>query len=125
VGGRDLYPLKHLISVHGSERYRGLLPIQKGTKMSETTYYMIEQRKRTLVPTVGSKRRCYDGCFHPNDWEEGWTAWSWLNLKMTKEQAEKRLVYWQDLNGYAVKERGPQATTQFRISVDTVYDGTW
>lgn len=88
-------------------------------------YYMIEVRRRTLVATEGSQRRIYNGCPKPSDWEEGWTAWDWLNLKLTKEQAEKRLVYWEDLSNYAVKCRGEGARSEYRIVPDTVYDGTW
>jgi len=88
-------------------------------------YYLIEHRKRILLPTEGSKKRCYNGCFHPDDWEEGWTSWSWLNLKMTKEQAERRLKFWEELNTYAVKQRGNKDESQYRIRVDDVYDGTW
>jgi len=83
------------------------------------TYYMIEHRKQTLTPTEGSKRRCYDGCFHPDDWEYGWTNWDWLNLKLTLEQAKERLKFWEELSSGAGKP------TQYRISVDTVYNGTW
>jgi len=90
-----------------------------------TEFLMIEFRKRTLVSTLNSKRRCYDGCFHPNDWEEVWTKWDWLSLKLTQDQAEQKLKFWQDLNDYAVNERGPSAKQEFRIVPDTVYDGTW
>lgn len=90
-----------------------------------TEYFMIEYRKRTLVATPGSQRRCYNGCFHPRDWEEAWTDWDWLSLKLSKEQAEEKLSFWKDLNAYAVKERGAGAMQEFRIAPDTVYDGSW
>ena len=89
------------------------------------TYLMIEYRSPTLTPTEGSQRRCYNGCFHPDDWEETWTAWAWLNLKLTPEQAEEKLQFWRDLNASAVKARGPGARKEYRVVPDTVYDGTW
>ena len=49
--------------------------------------------KKTLVATPGSQRRCYHGCFHPNDWEEGWTEWDWLNLNVP----ESKLEFWNNL----------------------------
>jgi len=90
-----------------------------------TQYLMIEYRKLTLSPTAGSQRRCYNGCFHPSDWEEVWTHWDWLSLKLTPEEADKKLEFWQGLNDYAVKERGPKAKQEFRIVPDTIYDGSW
>lgn len=48
---------------------------------------MIEHRKRTFSPTPGSQRRCYDGCFPSSDWEEDWTEWEWLSLKLSEEEA--------------------------------------
>lgn len=55
----------------------------------------VYQRRRTLVATPGSQRRCYDGCFHPDDWEEVWTAWSELETNMP----EDRLTFWRELGG--------------------------
>ena len=91
--------------------------------MSE--YYMIEARNRTLVATPNSMRRVYNGCAHPDDWEMGWTGWDWLQLKLSKEQAEERLKFWRDLTDYAVSERGESAKSEYRVVPDTVYDGTW
>ena len=93
--------------------------------MATPTYYMIEHRKLTLSATPNSKRRCYNECFHPNDWKEVWTEWGWLNLKLTLEEAKRKLGYWENLSAYAVRERKTKADSQYRISVDNVYDGTW
>jgi hypothetical protein len=88
-------------------------------------YYMIERRKRTLHAREGSQRRCYNGCFPDSDWEEGWTNWDWINLKLSLEAAQIRLKFWEDLTKYAVSQRGKEAEQQYRIVPDTVYDGTW
>lgn len=88
-------------------------------------FFMIECRKRTLTPTANSQRRCYNGCFPSSDWEQGWTEWDWISLKLTEKEAQKKLEFWKSLNDFAVKERGLTAKKQFRIVPDTVYDGTW
>jgi hypothetical protein len=82
--------------------------------------YMIEHRKRTLIPTAGSKRRCYDGYFPSNDWEEGWTAWSFLELGLSLERAKERLEDWNGLSLYAAKERKTKISTEYRIVLDTI-----
>jgi hypothetical protein len=88
-------------------------------------YFMIEYRKKTLAATHNSQRRCYHGHFHEDDWEEGWTAWTWLNLKLTLDQATQRLEFWENLNQYCVDARGERARKEFRVVPDTVYDGSW
>lgn len=70
----------------------------------------ILQRVKTRVPTPGSQRRCYDGCWHPDDWFVEWTAW----VVLESDAPESRLEFWRDLNDYAVKERGESARKEFR-----------
>ena len=82
--------------------------------------YMIEQRERTRVATHGSQHRIYNGCPHPDDWEDGWTAWDWLSLNLGEEQAQEKLKFWQDLTKYAVSQRGPSAMSEYRIVPDTI-----
>jgi hypothetical protein len=93
--------------------------------MAEHEYFMIEVRSRTLIPKPGSQRRCYNGCYPDSDWEHGWGRWEWLTLKLTKEKAALKLRFLEDLSTYAVRKRGPEAESQYRIVPDTVYDGTW
>lgn len=73
-------------------RNRPEKPVPPVPEVPRGTVY---QRKRTLVATPGSQRRCYHGCFHPDDWEEVWTAWTELEGNMPEE----RLTFWRELGG--------------------------
>lgn len=53
------------------------------------------------------QRRCYDG--HHFSSELRWTDWSELET-IPADRVERRLAFWQELNDYAVKERGPEGT---------------
>ena len=53
----------------------------------------IYQRKRVRIPTPGSQRRCYNGCFHPSDWEIVWGNWEKLSSNVT----ESKLEFWNEL----------------------------
>lgn len=53
----------------------------------------IYQSKLIRVATPGSQRRCYDGCFHPDDWEMVWSEWDWLSLNCP----ESKLEFWRSL----------------------------
>lgn len=53
------------------------------------------QRARVRVPTPGSQRRCYNGCFPSSDWEMVWSDWEVLESKCP----ESRLQFWESLGG--------------------------
>jgi len=72
---------------------------------------IIQKRVRVRVPTPGSQRRCYDGCFHPDDWYFQWTEWTDLETTDNPD----RIKFWKDLNDYAVSARGESARAEFRI----------
>lgn len=74
----------------------------------------IETRRKQLVATQGSRRRCYNGCFHSSDWETVDTDWETLELNVAPENVENRLEFWRDLNAYAVSQRGVGARREFR-----------
>ena len=73
----------------------------------------IEQRDKTLVPTAGSQRRCYDGCFHPDDWEKSYTPWESLCLYVPEDEVERKLTYWRELNAYS-KSVGGKGSSEYR-----------
>ena len=51
------------------------------------------------VATPGSQRRCYDGCFHPDDWEMVWGPWEVIRTNCTEDSTE----YWKDFDKCQVK----------------------
>ena len=75
--------------------------------------YTIEERKKVLVPTYGSKRRCYDGCFPSSDWEEGYTPWEYLSRNVPEDKVEERLTYWRELTAYS-KSVGGKGNSEYR-----------
>jgi len=68
--------------------------------------YTIEKRDRILVPTSGSQRRCYNGCFPSSDWEHGWSAWDWLNLNVPEDAVTAKLTFWRELTEYSLSVGG-------------------
>ena len=78
--------------------------------------YTIEHRKKTRVPTVGSRRRCYNGCFHSSDWDIVWTPWS----EFETNRPESRLTFWRELNDYAVSQRGSDSAYEYRLKEERV-----
>ena len=63
--------------------------------------------------------RCYDGHHYKSElvwsnWEDGESFIS-CTEEAAKEEAEKRMTWWQDLNNYAVKERGEGARREYRV----------
>jgi len=73
------------------------------------TVSVIEFRKKRLVNT-DPQRRCYNGC-HASS-ELVWTGWAEIDYT---RKPEERLVFWRDLNDYAISERGESARSEFRI----------
>lgn len=45
-------------------------------------------RRKELIPTPGSQRRCYNGCFPSSDWEEVWSDWEVLFRNVPEEDLE-------------------------------------
>ncbi len=72
---------------------------------------MIQHRCQIEVNT-DPQRRCYDGCHAKS--EMRWTEWSDLD-EATPERVEASLKFWRELNDYAVSQRGPSATKEFRV----------
>jgi hypothetical protein len=69
----------------------------------------IESRQQIEVNT-DPQRRCYNGCHYSSEFV--WTSWKLLDHDGT----EKRLLFWQGLNDYAVSQRGKSAKREFRIT---------
>ena len=77
--------------------------------------YVIEYRTIQVVNT-DPQRRCYHGCNAKEELVWGpWKALDWTS----KERSEERLKFWQELNDYAVSQRGESAKSKFRL-VETV-----
>lgn len=69
-------------------------------------------RLRILVNT-DPQRRCYNGVHASSEWQ--WTDWSELEPCVAPEKEAARLKFWQELNDYAVSQRGPSARREFKL----------
>lgn len=58
--------------------------------------------------------RCYNGVYF--DAEHVWGPWELLNICATLEDAQDKLTFWQELNDYAVSQRGDSAKCEFKIT---------
>jgi hypothetical protein len=59
------------------------------------------------------QHRCYNGAFGAHHFE--WSSWShWDFGSLSK--LERRRQFWQDLNDYAVSQRGSEAKQEFRVA---------
>lgn len=58
--------------------------------------------------------RCYNGVYF--DAEYVWGPWEVLEYDLTAEKAPRRLEFWQELNDYAVSQRGDSAKCEFKIT---------
>ena len=70
--------------------------------------FTIEHRRLIEVNT-DPQRRCYYGVHAKSEFH--WTAWEVLESNVKPE----RIEFWQDLNDYAVRERGKGAKKEFRL----------
>ena len=61
--------------------------------------FTILTRKKVMVPTDNSQRRCYNGCFPSSDWEWVWDAWEELEVGMPAS----RIDFWKDLGKLSTK----------------------
>jgi len=73
----------------------------------------IETRQRSLINT-DPQRRCYNGCHYSS--ELVWTPWVVLEYNVPPEREDQRLVFWRELNDYAVSERGESARREHRVA---------
>jgi hypothetical protein len=69
--------------------------------------YSVWVRQQIEVNT-DPQRRCYNGVHFSS--EVVWTTWTVMEEGFTKEKAERRLVFWRELNDYAVSQRGKVGT---------------
>lgn len=76
--------------------------------MTQQTLYT---RARVLVNT-DPQRRCYNGCHFSSELQ--WTAWAVLD-SFPADQAAAKLQFWQELNNYAVSQRGESAKREFKM----------
>lgn len=72
----------------------------------------LRMRKLRLVNT-DPQRRCYNGCHFSYDLI--WTPWEVLDSNVKPEKVESTLVFWRELNDYAVSQRGESAKAEYEI----------
>lgn len=70
-------------------------------------------RRCKVFVNTDPQGRCYNGCYF--SFEYHWSEWETLESDFTEEEAECRLVFWRDLNAYAVKSRGEGATCEYDL----------
>lgn len=73
---------------------------------------VIYTRCLTLVNT-DPYRRCYDGAHFSSELQ--WTSWEPLEYLRPGADSQARLKFWQELNDYAVSQRGEKALREFEI----------
>lgn len=72
----------------------------------------LEVRRKVLVNT-DPQRRCYNGAHFKSELQD--TEWEVLEYDVPEDRREARLEFWQDLNDYAVSQRGKGAKREFRF----------
>ena len=72
--------------------------------------YTIRMRRQREVNT-DPQRRCYNGVHASSEMQ--WTHWADLEINKPAEKVEARLLFWRELNDYAVSERGESARVEF------------
>lgn len=75
--------------------------------------YIIEVRRYSEVNT-DTQRRCYNGCYAKSEIMAG--PWEIMERVKTLDKAKERLVFWGELNDYAVSQRGPSAKAEYRVT---------
>jgi hypothetical protein len=70
--------------------------------------------RQQLEVNTDPQRRCYNGC-HASS-ELVWTSWGVLERGLTPETVDRRVAFWQELNDYAVSQRGKSARRYFKIT---------
>lgn len=83
---------------------------------SANLVYTIRSRRRIEVNT-DPQLRCYNGVHAKS--EMRWTAWEPLEIGVSADKIERRLTFWQELNDYAISQRGESAKCEFEaVRVD-------
>lgn len=86
--------------------------IDKAIERESQTTFIIQSRRQIEVNT-DPQRRCYDGCHFSS--ELVWTEWEDLEIDVREDLVEAKLVYWKDLNAFAVSQRGAGAKREYRV----------
>jgi hypothetical protein len=76
-----------------------------------TNTYNLYTRQQFFVNT-DPQRRCYNGCHFSGEYR--WSGWELLEFKVPEDKIDQRLEFWQDLNDYAVSQRGKSAKKEFK-----------
>ena len=71
----------------------------------------IEMRSCRTVNT-DPQRRCYNGCHYSS--ELVWAEWVTVDFDITEDHIKERLLFWRELNDYAISQRGESARSEFR-----------
>jgi len=79
--------------------------------------YVLMRRKRFLVNT-DPQRRCYNGCHASYEYQ--WGEWESIGRCFSLEKIQDSLRFFQDLNAYAVEQRGKGALCEFKIKQEEV-----
>lgn len=84
-----------------------------------TNTYNLYQRQQFFVNT-DPQQRCYNGCYFSGEYR--WSGWELLQNEVPESQIDERLKFWQELNDYAVSQRGKSAKKEFKkvLSNETV-----
>ena len=70
--------------------------------------------QRTVI--TDPYRRVYNGCIF--DSEQVFTPFRVLESGIPKSEIEERLLFWVDLNNYAVSQRGETSRNKYRVVED-------
>lgn len=73
--------------------------------------FNIEHRHIRTVNT-DPQRRCYNGCHYSS--EQVWSEWGVIEYEVPIHKVNRRMEFWQEINGYAVSQRGDSARKEFR-----------
>jgi uncharacterized protein YhdP len=76
-----------------------------------TTHTLFTRQQR--LANTDPQRRCYNGCHFSSELQ--WQPWVSLHSGLSAEKAAEALKYWQELNDYAVSQRGESARREFKI----------
>lgn len=69
--------------------------------------------RRMITYNNDHQRRCYNGCHFSVD--HYWSSWEIIEFNIPKSKIINRLIFWRDLNDYAVSQRGESARAEFKM----------
>lgn len=78
---------------------------------AQPTRAVLYTRHRVMV-LDDPLRRCYNGAYGAHHYE--WSAWEVLDT-FPADRTEHNLAFWQDLNAFAVSQRGESARKEFKV----------